>query len=72
MAMTKKHFIGLAKAIREIEPPEARRAAAHEIAYFCKSENYAFSFSRFYVACGLTDSGELEEVAEPVPAKLFD
>ncbi len=51
--MTKKHFIALAGAIREISNPQERERAAQAIANVCASQNSNFDRARFLSACGV-------------------
>jgi hypothetical protein len=47
--MTKKHFIALAKALKE---GGAQRDLCEAIAIVCRQTNPGFDFHRFMTACG--------------------
>lgn len=52
-AMTKKHFIELAKAISAIANPHARLQAASAVAGVASKLNSRFDADRFFSACGV-------------------
>lgn len=55
--MTKKHFIGLTRALadnRDAMTPEAFRALVRDIGDVCRATNPAFDRQRFEDACNAT------------------
>ena len=51
--MSRKHFIALAEAIRNISNPEERKRAANAVADVCAGSNGRFDRARFIRACGV-------------------
>lgn len=51
--MSKKHFELLARNIKFIEDPIARRMAAIAVAAACQQSNNRFDHGRFIAACGV-------------------
>jgi hypothetical protein len=51
--MTKKHFLALAEAIREIGNQQERRRAAETVAQVCRRFNGRFDSGRFFRACNV-------------------
>lgn len=51
--MTRKHFVVLAKQIKQIPDLSARRQAAQAVAAACIEVSSSFDSARFYAACGV-------------------
>lgn len=51
--MSKKHFVALAKSLRELPNDGTRKLAALRTAEVCKASNPRFDLDRFLAACGV-------------------
>ena len=51
--MSRKHFVGIAEAIRTLENPDERKRAALALAYVCGKFSQHFDRARFMAACGV-------------------
>jgi len=51
--MSRKHFVAIAKAIKEISNADERRRTAELLASVCAASNQNFNRYRFLVACGV-------------------
>lgn len=66
MALSRKHFIELAKIVSNIEDCETRQKVGKEVADFCLTENPFFNKELFYEAAGVSRSGDSCVTPKPV------
>jgi len=52
-AMSKKHYVRIAKVIAALEDRATAKIIAEELASMFKADNGNFSFDTFYTACGV-------------------
>lgn len=53
--MSKKHYIAMAAAVREIADVIERRRMAERVAAVCAADNPRFNRARFLAACGVSE-----------------
>ena len=51
--MSRKHFVAMAKQIKEMQDRQSARIAAEAFASVASAVNPRFDFNRFYTACGV-------------------